>query len=78
MDEKLAFEIVLSKLKENPMLCGNYNATNGSSQFMYGICTVMEIIAYNIDADAGDEMSKLFMDNMVRSKEIAQKLKEEE
>lgn len=78
MDEKLAFEIVLSKLKENSMLCGNYNATNGSSQFMYGICTVMEIIAYNIDADAGDEMSKLFMDNMARSKEIAQKLKEKE
>jgi len=40
-----AAQIVLAKLKECPLLCGKYDARNGREDYMYGISTVMEIIA---------------------------------
>lgn len=66
MNEKEAFQIVLNKLKECELLCGKYDARNGSEYFMYGVSTVMEIIANY----AGDnEFEDMFLKNMIESEE---------
>lgn len=65
MNEKESFQIVLNKLKECNLFCGFYDARNGSNDFMDGIYTVMEVIAYY----AEDEMfSDMFLKNMVISR----------
>ena len=64
MSEKEAFQIVLNKLKECNMFSGIYDAKNGNEHFMYGLATVMEVIAYY----AGDEEhADIFLRNMIES-----------
>jgi len=65
---KLASQIVLSKLKECPLLCGKYDARNGKEDYMYGISTVMEIIA-NYAGD--EEFGEMFLRNMIESEDKA-------
>ena len=62
----LAAIIVLEKLKEFDLFCGKYDARNGNDHYMYGISTVMEVIA-NYAGD--EEFGKMFMKNMIDSKE---------
>lgn len=69
MNKKEAFEIVYNELIKNPMLQGNYDAKNGNENFMYGICTVMEVIANNISEEKYDEYSTLWVNNMTKSEE---------
>ena len=63
---KVAAKIVLDKLKECRLLCGIYDAKNGNEHYMYGISTVMEMIA-NYAGD--DEFEEMFMKNMADSEE---------
>ena len=64
--EKEASKIVLSKLKKCDLFCGKYDARNGNPHFMYGISTVMEVIA----SYAGDEEFKdMFLKNMIDSED---------
>mgnify|MGYP007122088401 CR=1 FL=1 len=65
---KLASQIVLSKLKECQLLCGKYDARNGKEDYMYGISTVMEIIA-NYAGD--EEFEEMFLRNMAESEDKA-------
>ena len=66
MNDKKSFQIVLNKLKECELFCGKYDAKNGNEHFMYGISTVMEVIAKY----AGDEQFEdIFLNNMVKSEE---------
>lgn len=58
--------IVLRKLKECPLLCGKYDATHSNEHYMYGISTVMEMIA-NYAGD--DEFEDMFLKNMTKSEE---------
>lgn len=67
MTEKEAFIIVLHKLMEHPMFIGAYDAKNGSEDFMSGVSTVMEDIAYSISDEIGDKFNKLFSCNMALS-----------
>ena len=46
---------------------GEYDAKNGSEQYMYGILTVMEWIAYNTDGETGNDFTDLFTKNLVKS-----------
>lgn len=69
MDKRLAYLVVLTDLKKNPMFCGRYDARNGGEDFMYGISTVMENIAYHVGEKIGDDFSDMFMKNMVASDE---------
>ena len=64
-----AYRIVLNDILNNgcEMFIGKYDAKNGSAQFMYGILTVMEHIAYSICDEQGDDFSNLFTKNMVDS-----------
>lgn len=67
MDEKKAFEIVLNKLKECKIFTGVYDASHGKTDFMYGVSTVMDFIAYSIDDETGDSFSEEFFNNMNKS-----------
>ena len=61
-----AYRIVLNDILNNDckMFVGEYNAENGSVEFMYGILAVMEYLAYNICDEEGDAFSNLFTKNM--------------
>lgn len=64
-----AYKIVLEKLKQTPLFCGKYDALNGNINFMYGIRTVMEIIAFNAGEfeNFESEFSENLLDSLVKS-----------
>lgn len=64
---KLVFDD-LTKGSDSPsFFIGNYDAKNGSEYFMYGVGTVMELIAYKIGDEVGDEFSDRFTKNLIKS-----------
>lgn len=63
---KVAAGIVLNKLKECGLFCGKYDARNGNEHYMFGISTVMEVMA-NYAGD--EEFEGMFMKNMTESEE---------
>lgn len=73
MDKTEAFRIVYEELTKNPMFCGVFDAKHGNNEFMYGICTVMENIAYHVGEDTYEEYSTLWCDNVVKSIERGEK-----
>jgi hypothetical protein len=62
-----ASRIVLNQLLECNMFKGSYDARNGKPEFIYGIQTVIENIAYNIDEETGDKISDMITRNIVES-----------
>ena len=62
-----ASRIVLNQLLEYNMFKGAYDARNGKPEFIYGIQTVIENIAYNIDEETGDKISDMITRNIVES-----------
>lgn len=70
MELKKAYQMVFNDLRECPMFQGHYDAINGNSHFMYGIETVMEVIACRAyDDDFAENFSNEFSNNMLRSRE---------
>lgn len=63
---RVSAQIVLDKLKEIDLFCGKYDAKNGGEHYMYGISTVMEVIA-NYAGD--EEFEDMFLKNMIDSEE---------
>ena len=57
------------------LMVGEYDAKNGNEQFMHGINTVMEWIAYRVSDADGDAFSDLFVKNLIKSEQIAQGIK---
>ena len=71
MDKSKAYAIVLNDILEKgcgPMV-GKYDAVHGDKPFMYGVASVMEYIAYNVNGDIGREFEELFLENMIKSEE---------
>lgn len=68
---KEAWIYVYTQLKECPMFCGRYDATNGNMHFMHGIQTIMEQIAWN--AGCYDEFANMFAENI----QVSEKRREE-
>lgn len=70
-----AYKIVLEDLTKGGcgLFVGNYDAKNGNAQFMYGISTVMEHIAYKAGKKEYEEFSKTFFENMEKSVDKAHK-----
>lgn len=68
---KDAYRIVFNDIinSECCLLVGKYDAKNGNKNFMYGINTVMEWIAYRVSEKQGEEFSAMFLDNMIDSQE---------
>jgi hypothetical protein len=64
-----AYRIVLNDILNSGcgLMVGNYDAKNGSEQFMHGISTVMEWIAYRVSEADGDAFSDMFVKNLIES-----------
>ena len=61
-------QLVLEMMK-CPMFRGEYDAKNGNEDFMYGISTVIEYLAYRVDDEFYQHVSDTFIHNMVKSEE---------
>jgi hypothetical protein len=66
---KMVYEDMIRS--EGGLLVGSYDAVNGKKQFMYGISTVMEWIAYHVSEEEGDAFSDVFIKNMLDSEKKA-------
>lgn len=66
-DLREAYEIVLADLMSNcgGLPVGRYDAKNGNKHFMYGIFTIMEIIATK--AEKEEILNEIFSKNMEES-----------
>ena len=70
MDLKQAYQMVFDDLHGRNLFQGRYDAFNGNPYFMYGIGTVMEVIAKcGFGEDFAENFSNEFTDNMLRSRE---------
>lgn len=72
MEKAEIYKTVLEDLVECPMFLGVYDAKNGSEQFMYGVQTVMEFIAYNCGEEIYNEFEEIFLENLQKSVDKAQ------
>ena len=63
-EKKEAYNYVFDDLISNygDLFRGKYDAKNGSASFMYGIWTVMDVIAHNAKKD--EVLNALFFTNM--------------
>ncbi len=68
-----AYRIVFNDMMNSGcgMLVGEYDATNGSQEYMHGVALVMEWIAYRVSDAQGDDLSDLFVKNMLISEQKA-------
>ena len=67
MDKKDIYEYVLNDLSEISLFRGNYDAENGSEEFMYGILTILEFIAHNTTQEKYTQVVDDFIENMIKS-----------
>lgn len=77
MSKSEAYQIVLEDLEKSPLLCGVYDARHGNEHFMYGIATVMEIIASGVSEERYTQFSSMFSNNMAASEERAENRKDD-
>ena len=66
---------IIEEMRECNMFNGIYNAKKGSVQFMYGISTVMECLAYRVSDEYGDKFSDTFVQNLIISEQKAKGIK---
>ena len=74
MELKDAYKEVLKDIISNgpEMFVGKYDARNGKPEFMYGVSTVMEWIAYRSgDKYAVNFIDEEFVKNMIKSQKKA-------
>jgi hypothetical protein len=64
-----AYRIVFNDMMNSGcgLLVGQYDAKNGKAEFMHGIATVMEWIAYRVSEEQGNDFSDLFVKNLTES-----------
>ena len=72
MNKEEIRQLVL-KMMECPIFRGEYDAKHGNESFMDGIATVMESLASLVDDTFCQEISDVFIHNMVKSQEKVQK-----
>lgn len=69
MDLKQAYQMVFDDLHECPMFQGRYDAINGNPHYMFGIETVMEVIANRgYGENFAEDFAYEFANNMRKSK----------
>lgn len=68
-NEKEMLKGIIEEMRECNMFNGIYNAKKGSVQFMYGISTVMECLAYMVSDEYGDSFSDTFVNNLIDSEQ---------
>ena len=74
-----AYYLVYKDLtKDEGMFTGVYDAKHGGSDFMYGIATVMEYIAYQVGDGCYEAFCDKFCENMRKSEERAKQTERSE
>lgn len=67
MSKEEMIKELIEEMSQCDLFVGRYDAKNGSAQFMHGICTVMEYIAYKVSDEYGDQFSEKFVKNLIES-----------
>lgn len=78
MDVKMnlddAYYLVYKDLtKEDGVLTGRYDAKNGERAYMFGVQTVMELIAYRCGNACGEAFDSKFISNVLLSEARAER-----
>lgn len=67
-NEKAVVKKVIETIMQNEgLFAGNYDAVNGNPDFMYGISSLLEYLAYAVDENFGLEIDNAFLKNMLKS-----------
>lgn len=69
MNKQKAYKIVFEDIINSgcDLMVGKYDAKNGNKEFMSGVLTVMEWIAYRVDEKVGEQFSDHFVRNIIDS-----------
>lgn len=69
-EEKKTLESIINRaMSEIGLFRGEYDHNNGNQHFMYGINTVIEYFAFLVSEEFGEEVSKKFIENMIKGEE---------
>lgn len=68
-NEKEMLKGIIEEIREISIFNGIYDAKNGKEDFMYGIATVMECLAYMVSDEYGDSFSDTFVKNLIASEQ---------
>lgn len=67
-NEKQTIRKVIETIMQNGgLFAGNYDAVNGNPDFMYGISSLLEYLAYSVDENFGNKVEDAFIKNMLKS-----------
>lgn len=67
-NEKQTMRKIIETIMQNGgLFAGDYDAVNGNPEFMYGISSLLEYLAYLVDENFGDEVEETFIENMLKS-----------
>lgn len=72
-NEKEMLKGIIEEMREIGIFEGRYNARNGKEDFMYGVSTVMECLAYMVSDEYGDSFSDTFLQNLIDSEQKAER-----
>ena len=75
-DLSKAYELVYNDLINCNLFRGIYDANNSTEDYMFGVSTVMEVIAENVADICYDEFIAMFLENMTESARKAGKYEE--
>lgn len=75
MTKQEAYKIVYNDIlnRDIGLFLGSFDAKNGKSEFMHGINTLMEFIAYESSKKDYDGFQKIWFDNFQKSIDNAKK-----
>ena len=75
MTEHEAYKIVYNDIlnRDIGLFLGRFDAKNGNPEFMYGIITLMEFIAYESSEKDYDDFQKIWFENFQKSIDNAKK-----
>lgn len=59
---------LIKEMSACDLFVGKYDAKHGKEDFMCGVATVMEYLAYKVSDEYGDDFSETFNKNMLDSK----------
>lgn len=71
MEINEAYKIVYEDMKKNasPLFFGKYDATHGNKEYMHGIGTVMEFIAFHLGSTESEKYQETFINNLIISEQ---------
>ena len=75
MTKQEAYKIVYNDIlnRDIGLFLGRFDAKNGKPEFMYGIITLMEFIAYESSEKDYDDFQKIWFENFQKSIDNAKK-----